>query len=157
MLLIRSKSQSLLYSSYKCFSSASVSYSQHSSVPNNPRNKVNFIDTPEEYAKARPFDEMPGPSALQLLTNMSLPWGKYYKAGLKELHGKLQKEYGDVVKFPGMFGRAPLVFLYDADQVEKVFRNEGQWPYRSGFEFFQEFRKNSRPEIFQGIGGLLQE
>lgn len=115
-----------------------------------------LVDTPEEYAKARPFSEMPGPSALQLIVNMMLPSGKYYKKGLKDLHGLMKEEYGSVVKFPGMFGRDPLVFIYDAFDVEKVYRNEGPLPYRRGFEFFQEFRQNSRPEIFGGMGGLLQ-
>lgn len=88
---------------------------------------------------------------------MLLPSGKYYKAGLNQLLEKLHHEYGDVVKFPGLFGKEPLIFLFDADQVEKVYRNEGQWPYRKGFEFFQEFREKCRPEIFQGRAGLLQE
>lgn len=119
--------------------------------------KPSFTDTPEEYQKARPWSEVPGPSTFKLLTNTILPGGKYYKNGLKQLQEKLQQEYGDVVKFPEMLGKKPFVFLFDADQVEKVYRNEGQYPYRKGFEFFEEFRRNSRPEIFNGMSGLTQE
>ena len=115
------------------------------------------VDTPEEYAKAKPISQMPGPSAFHLMSNMIRPSGKYYKMGLKELHTTFQREYGDVVKFPGLFGRAPFVFLYDADLVEKVFRNEGHYPDRRSFEFIQEFRVKFRPDLFEGNGGLLQE
>lgn len=119
--------------------------------------KLKFIDTPEEYAKATPLSEMPGPSAFELIRNTVLPSGKYYKAGLKQIHAKLHSEYGSVVKFPALFGRESLVFLYDADQVERVFRNEGQYPNRRSFDFIQQFREKYRPELFKGNGGLLQE
>lgn len=119
--------------------------------------KLKFIDTPEEYARAKPLSEMPGPSAFELIRNTVLPSGKYYKAGLKQIHAKLHSEYGSVVRFPGLFGRESLVFLYDADQVERVFRNEGQYPDRRSFEFIQQFREKYRPELFKGNGGLLQE
>lgn len=119
--------------------------------------KVSFINTPEEYAVAKPFSQVPGPSALNMMWNMLAPGGKYRGCGLKQLQQLISSEYGKVVKFPGMFGRDPIVMLYDANEVEKVFRNEGQWPDRKSFDFFLEFRTKIRPEIFQGNGGLLQE
>lgn len=127
------------------------------SPSNNEAKKVKLIDTEEEYAKARPVSEMPGPSTFELIKNMILPSGKYYKAGLKQIHQRLFSEYGNVVKFPGMFGRNPMVFLYDADQVEKVFRNEGQWPDRRGFEYMIKLRQEYYPDLYKGIGGLVLE
>lgn len=103
------------------------------------------------------MSEMPGPSGLSFIYNTVSPKGKYYKAGLKQIHKILSAEYGDVVKFPKLFGRKSMVFLYGADQVEKVFRNEGQYPDRRAFEFIQQFREKYRPDLFKGNGGLLQE
>lgn len=119
--------------------------------------KVSLIDSEEDYNKARPFSEIPGPSALQLMYHMLMPTGKYYKMGIEKLHSKMYEEYGAVAKFPGVMGRDPMVTLYDAKQVEKVFRNEGQWPERLSTRFFNDFRMNERPELFKGIGGLLNE
>lgn len=111
----------------------------------------------EEFDKARSMSEMPGPSIYNLIKNTILPSGKYYKAGLKQIHQKLNQEYGSVVSFPGMFGRSPMVFVYDANDVETVFRNEGRWPDRRSFEFIQDYRKKFQPELFKNSGGLLQE
>lgn len=119
--------------------------------------KASFICTPEEYQMAKPFSQIPGPSALNMMWNMLAPGGKYRGCGLKQLQLLISSEYGKVVKFPGIFGKEPIIMLYDADEVEKVFRNEGQWPDRKSFDFFYEFRNKIRPEIFQERGGLLQE
>lgn len=122
-----------------------------------PTKKISFIDSPEEYQRAKPFSEVPGPGSFNMIWNMLAPGGKYRGCGLKQLQQRISSEYGKVVKFPGMFGRDPIIMLYNADEVEKVFRNEGQWPDRKSFDFFDEFRSKIRPELFQGHGGLLQE
>lgn len=119
--------------------------------------KVKPLSPSDELFKARPMSEMPGPSTFHLISNTILPSGKYYKAGLKQIHQKLNQEYGSVVSFPGMFGRSPMVFVYDANDVETVFRNEGRWPDRRSFEFMQEYRKKFQPALFKESGGLLQE
>lgn len=128
---------------------------QPSAPPSVEVKRLSYVDSAEDYKKALSFSQLPGPSAFSLLWNMIVPGRKYYKMGIKDLHHAIYKEYGNIVKFP-LMGRDPMVILYDAHQVEKVFRNEGQWPNRMGLSFFNEFRKN-RPEIFHGMGGLLQE
>lgn len=118
---------------------------------------LNLSDTPEDLKRARPFSDIPGPSAFGLLWNMVSPNGKYYGLSMNKVHETLNKEYGRIVKFPGILGREAMVVVYDAQLLEKVFRNEGQWPDRYSFRFMREFRLNERPEIFHGIGGLIQE
>lgn len=115
------------------------------------------LSSSEEFSKARPMSEIPGPSTFHLIKNTILPSGKYYKAGLKQMHQKLNQEYGNVVSFPGMFGRPPMVFVYDPNDVETVFRNEGRWPDRRSFEFIQDYRKKLQPDLFKDSAGLLQE
>lgn len=118
-----------------------------------PKPKKTF-DTPEEYAQARPLSEIPGPNMLTFIRRAMLPGGKYKNLGLKKLNYEIFNEYGNVSKLPLLGDVA--VMLYDSEEVEKVYRNEGQWPNRKSFEFFEEFRMKIRPEIFKGNGGLLQ-
>jgi len=39
----------------------------------------------------------------------------------------------------------------------KVFRTEGIWPERRVLDSFVYYRKNVRPDVFKGMGGLLTE
>lgn len=49
-----------------------------------------------------------------------------------------------------------LKLKYDFAESQ-VYRTEGVWPERIGMECFQHFRKNVRPDVFKGIGGLIAE
>lgn len=68
---------------------------------------------------------------------------------------KLHQEYGDIVKIGGMLGRRGQLFIYDPNDFEKVFRNEGKWPLRWGLDSFEYYRQNYRPELFGNTGGLV--
>ncbi|XP_026478509.1 cytochrome P450 12b1, mitochondrial-like [Ctenocephalides felis] len=68
---------------------------------------------------------------------------------------KLYEEYGDIVKLKGILGKRDMVFLYDLDDIEKVYRTEGTWPVRPGLETRDHYIKKKRPEIFKSVYGLL--
>lgn len=112
-----------------------------------------------EYAKAKPYDEIPGPKAYPLIRTayMFLPGGKLYKKDLMEVHLALRKMYGDLVLIRGGFGKADLLLTFSADDSQTIFRNEGQWPFRRGLEVLEYFRTHERPDIFKGKAGLLSE
>lgn len=74
-----------------------------------------------------------------------------------DVHRKIHEEYGDLVYFPGSFGKPNMVLCYNPEYIERVYRNEGKWPYRSGLDSFDYFRKHMRPELFKGSAGLLTE
>lgn len=53
-----------------------------------------------------------------------------------------------------MLGHPETIVIDDASDFETVFRNEGTWPYRRGLMIFDHYRKDLRPNIFKGMGGL---
>jgi cytochrome P450 family 12 len=68
-----------------------------------------------------------------------------------------QKEYGNLMKFKGVFGRRDIVMTFDPDDVAKVFRTEGLWPTRRGSDVFTYYRHHVNKKIFKDGGGLLGE
>lgn len=64
-----------------------------------------------------------------------------------------QKQFGDIVKLEGIWGRRPCVFIYTAEECEKMYRIEGPWPIRIAIETMKRYREKN-PEIFHGQFGL---
>lgn len=124
-------------------------------------NSVSAMKLPDasDYESAIPYEKLPGPNALPLISiaHHFMPGGKYHNLGMKECHQKLKEEYGDVVKLKGVFGKPDFIFCFNPKDIELIFRSEGQWPYRMPLEVLDHFRAKERPDLFQGIGGLLQE
>lgn len=67
------------------------------------------------------------------------------------------KEYGPIVRFPGLFGNHDNVFIFDPKDIETVFRNEGPWPFRKGLATSLHYRKTLRADIFQTSAGLVND
>lgn len=74
-----------------------------------------------------------------------------------ELHRRFRADYGNLVVFPGVFGRKDTVVSYSPDDYQKLFRTEGPWPNRRGLDTFTHYRNNVRPDVFKGMGGLVNE
>lgn len=89
-----------------------------------------------------------------LVNGCLFPTGSYHGLELTELNKKIQDEYGNIAKMPGLFGKPDVVFVYDPNDFEMVFRNEGPWPYRRGFTTLTHYRKDVRTDIFKNVGGL---
>ena len=56
-----------------------------------------------------------------------------------------------------MLGKPEMVFTNDPNDIEMVFRTEGQWPERKGLDSMVHYRKNLRPDIFGDHTGLVIE
>lgn len=72
-----------------------------------------------------------------------------------DLSLKLQEEYGNLAKFPGMFGQGDMVFTFDPIEIEKIFRNEGKFPIRRGLDTLVYFRGTHRKDWFEKGAGLV--
>lgn len=118
---------------------------------------VSLKPTDEEYAKAFPFEQIPGLSKLQLLKRF-LPGGKFYKMAMNDVQTSLRDELGDFYRLPGLFGQPTILCVFDAKANEFIFRTEGTYPFRRGLDTMNHFRRNVRSDIYStAMGGLLVE
>lgn len=81
-------------------------------------------------SQAKSFGEIPQLSKFGLIASF-LPGGQFYGKELQDLHTTIRLKYGNVFKFPSLFGRPSVVFAYDAEDFEKVIEN-----------FFKSIKKN---------------
>lgn len=68
---------------------------------------------------------------------------------------KLYKQYGPLVKLSGLLGRPDMVFLYDADEIEKVFRNEELMPHRPSMPSLNYYKHVLRKDFFGESAGVI--
>ena len=92
---------------------------------------------------SRPFSEVPGPKGYPLIGTALDYAGK----NMNHLHLIMKRrydKYGAIYRekvFPGM---PEQVVIFDPDDVEKVFRSDGEWPNRpEGGEVFMTMRKEA--------------
>nr|WCC58035.1 cytochrome P450 [Pharsalia antennata] len=112
---------------------------------------------PAEWDKALPYESIPGPKPLPLIGNFFrfLPLiGEYYNMPLKTLYELFKAQYGNVVKFTGV-GRAPLICLFDVQDMEKHLRDAGAFPIRRAIESFTHYRTVTRKDKFKDAPGIL--
>lgn len=109
-----------------------------------------------EWDNAKPYDSIPRMTLMESVKNF-FPGGRYHNVSITEMHRLFQEDYGDLIRFPGILGRKDTVMTYRPDDFEKLFRTEGTWPNRRGLDTFVHYRKNVRPDVFKGVGGLVTE
>lgn len=111
----------------------------------------------DDFSNARSYENIPGPKPVPILGNA---WR--FIPGIGELNRlldvfclkDLNQKYGNIMKISGIPGKKDFVLLFDADDIEKVFRNEGPWPIRDTVQCAAHYRLVTRKDIFQGVGGL---
>ena len=116
---------------------------------------VSFKPNDEDYAKAIPFDQIPGLSTFEMIRRF-LPGGKFHNISVLEFQNSLRKEFGDFYRLPAVFGQNKNITTYNADDVEFIHRNEGTYPFRRGLETMKHFRAKIRSDIYE-VGGLVNE
>lgn len=67
----------------------------------------------------------------------------------------MREEYGKLAKFPGLFGQPDMIFTFEPNDVEKIFRNEGKYPARRGLDSLEYFRGTYRKDWFEKGAGLV--
>lgn len=113
------------------------------------------LSTNSEWENAKPLDAIPGPKNAFELIRLMGPGGKYFKLPLSALHLRMRRDFGTITKIPGFMGQRPLVFTYLPEDVEKVLRVEGKYPYRRPFDSIAYFKKHHRPDMYPAGGGLV--
>lgn len=68
---------------------------------------------------------------------------------------RLYDQYGSVVKVEGLLGRPDMVFLFDPDEIEKVFRQEDVLPLRPSMPSLNYYKHVHQKEFFGDMGGVI--
>ena len=107
-----------------------------------------------DWQNAKHNDQIPGPKALKIARGM-FPGGRFYKLELDELLMTMRKDFGNIVKLPGILCQRPIVMTFALEEIEMVFRNEGKFPWRRPLDSFHYFRTQHKPELYPAGAGLV--
>nr|UZE89823.1 cytochrome P450 CYP301A1 [Chrysoperla zastrowi sillemi] len=122
------------------------------------RLKSYVAQTSEIPATVKPYKDIPGPRPIPLLGNTwrLLPIiGQYQIADFANVCDILHKEYGKICKLSGLVGRPDLLFVYDANEIEKVYRHEGPTPYRPSMPCLVYYKSVVRKDFFGDLPGVV--
>ncbi|XP_012279607.1 probable cytochrome P450 301a1, mitochondrial [Orussus abietinus] len=107
---------------------------------------------------AKPYAEVPGPCPVPILGNS---WrlfpviGQYTISDTAKICGVFYEEYGKIVKLTGLIGRPDLLFVYDADEIERVYRQEGPTPFRPSMPCLVQYKSQVRKDFFGDLKGVV--
>lgn len=68
---------------------------------------------------------------------------------------KLYNKYGPIVKVSNLLGRPDMVFLFDPDDIEKVFRQEDILPLRPSMPSLNYYKHVYRKDFFGDNPGVI--
>lgn len=68
---------------------------------------------------------------------------------------RLYQKYGKIVKMEGLLGRPDMLFLFDPDEIESVFRREDWMPLRPSMPSLNYYKHKLRKEFFGDYAGVI--
>ncbi|XP_046391836.1 cytochrome P450 302a1, mitochondrial-like [Ischnura elegans] len=117
--------------------------------------QILFVRGANSVVKEKPFQDIPGPKSLPVIGTLwkYIPYIGKYRWDRLHHNGFLKlEEFGPLVReevVPGV----NVIWLFDPDDVEHLFRVEGRFPCRRSHLALEKYRLD-RPEIYK-CGGLL--
>lgn len=81
--------------------------------------------------------------------------GDYNIAEVDKVSKRLHQQYGDVVKMEGLLNRPDMVFVYDANEIERLFRQEEKMPFRPSMPSLHYYKHVMRKDYFQDTPGVI--
>lgn len=63
--------------------------------------------------------------------------------------------YGRIVRLGGLIGRPDLLFVYDADEIERMYRREGPTPFRPAMPCLVKYKSEVRKDFFGELPGVV--
>lgn len=113
-------------------------------------------ETQSSTTNVKPFKKIPVVSKYYLIRGF-LPGGEFYGKSLSDFYKITQNKYGDIFKFPGMFGKRDIIMTFNPDDFAMVYRTEGVWPFRDGLDTLVYHRNVRHADFFGSFGGLSIE
>lgn len=110
----------------------------------------------EAWNSARPYSEIPGPSYWEMF-KMFRPGGELDKIDPFEMAANFQKRYGNLCKLPGVAGKKDLVFVFEPEDIETIYRTEGKYPVRELLDSLIYHRQVLRRDVYSASAGLTSE
>lgn len=65
------------------------------------------------------------------------------------------ERYGRIVRLGGLIGRPDLLFVYDADEIERMYRREGPTPFRPAMPCLVKYKSEVRKDFFGDLPGVV--
>ncbi|VVC39837.1 Cytochrome P450,Cytochrome P450, E-class, group I [Cinara cedri] len=116
------------------------------------------LEITNECVSAKPYSQVPGPTPWPVIGNTwrMLPViGPYQISDLANVSYILYKQYGKIAKLSNLVGRPDLLFVYDADEIEKVYRQEGDTPFRPSMPCLVKYKSQVRGNFFGKLPGVV--
>ncbi|KAF3430358.1 hypothetical protein E2986_11637, partial [Frieseomelitta varia] len=108
--------------------------------------------------QTKPYEDIPGPKPIPILGNT---WrlfpiiGQYQISDVAKLSQIFYDEYGKIVRLTGLIGRPDLLFVYDADEIKKIYRQEGPTPFRPSMPCLVHYKSVVRKDFFGTLPGVV--
>lgn len=113
---------------------------------------------PPDITHVKPYTSIPGPKPIPILGNTwrVFPFiGQYDISDVAKLSEMLYRHYGNIVRLSGLIGRPDLLFVYDVDEIERVYRQEGPTPFRPSMPCLVKYKSEIRKEFFGKLPGVV--
>ncbi|KAF7378859.1 hypothetical protein HZH66_015093 [Vespula vulgaris] len=111
-----------------------------------------------EWTSYRPYAEIPGPKPIPILGNTwrFIPYiGDFKIQSVDKVSKRLHERYGDIVKIENLLGRPDMVFVYDANEIERIFRQEDKMPHRPSMPSLNYYKHVLRKQFFEEDAGII--
>ncbi|KAG7204439.1 hypothetical protein KM043_004876 [Ampulex compressa] len=163
----RDKLNSIGIGKTKCITMRLLERTLKKLLINNPSirfNAVRTLDTlateieGQTWSHCRPYSQIPGPKPIPILGNTwrFLPYiGDFKIQNVDQVSKRLHGQYGDIVKIEGLLGRPDMVFVYDANEIERIFRREERMPHRPSMPSLDYYKHTLRRDLFQDTAGVI--
>ncbi|XP_008206386.1 probable cytochrome P450 301a1, mitochondrial [Nasonia vitripennis] len=108
--------------------------------------------------QAKPYEEIPGPKPIPILGNT---WrlfpvvGQYTISDVARISQLFYEHYGKITRLTGLIGRPDLLFVYDADEIERLYRQEGPTPFRASMPCLVKYKSEVRGKFFGELPGVV--
>lgn len=81
--------------------------------------------------------------------------GQYRIQDLDKVMYSLHKQYGKIAKVGGLIGHPDLLFVFDGDEIRKIFKKEETLPHRPSMPSLHHYKSHLRKEFFGDSAGLI--